>query len=255
MSRAVIDVELAAYLLRLADDNLVMGQRLAAYLTRGPELEEDLAIGNLALDHIGVAQHLYEYAAEAEGRGRSADDLAMLRTEREYTNCLLVEQPNGDFAHVMARQFLFDAYQLPLWHALARSRNERLGGIAAKAEKEARYHLRHSSSWLTKLGDGTTESHQRMQAGVDAMWRFTGELFESDGLEGDLAMDGVATDVTQLRPDWDAEVDRVFAVANLERPGDPYQASGGRDGMHTEHLGHLLAEMQWMQRSHPGLAW
>lgn len=255
MSRVIVDVELAAYLLRLADDNVVLGQRLAAYLTRGPELEEDLAIGNLALDHIGVAQHLYEYTAEAEGQGRSADDLAMLRSEREFSNCLLVEQPNGDFAHVMARQFFFDAYQLLLWEALTRSRNERLRGIAAKAEKESRYHLRHSSGWLVKLGDGTAESHERMQAGVDAMWRFTGELFESDGLEIDLTMDGVAIDASQLRPDWDARVDTVFAAADLQRPEDPYQASGGRRGMHTEHLGHLLAEMQWMQRSYPGLAW
>jgi ring-1,2-phenylacetyl-CoA epoxidase subunit PaaC len=251
----VIDVELAAYVLRLADDNMVIGQRLGEYLTRAPELEEDLAVGNLALDHLGVAMHLYEYAAEAEGKDRSADDLAMLRSEREYSNCLLVEQPNGDFAGVMARQFFFDAYQLPLWGGLASSRNPRLGGIAAKAEKEARYHLRHSSGWVVKLGDGTAESHQRMQQGIDSMWRFTGELFERDPLETDLAMDGVAVDTAALRNDWDETVDRVLAEATLRQPEDPYQASGGRTGMHSEHLGHMLAEMQWMQRSYPGLEW
>lgn len=255
MSRVVIDVELSTYLLRLADDNMVIGQRLGEYLSRAPELEEDLAIGNLALDHIGVAQHLYEYVADVEGKDRSADDLAMLRTEREYTNCLLVEQPNGDFAHVMARQFLFDAYQLLLWGALAPSRNERLAGIAAKAEKEARYHLRHSSGWVVRLGDGNAESHHRMQDGIDAMWRFTGELFEVDGLEIDLSTDGVAADASKLQDAWQATIDQVLNEATLRQPEDPYQASGGRTGMHSEHLGHMLAEMQWMQRSYPGLEW
>ncbi len=255
MNKTAIDIELATYLLRLADDNMVIGQRLGEYLTRAPELEEDLAVGNLALDHIGVAQHLYEYAAEAEGKGRSADDLAMLRSEREYSNCLLVEQPNGDFANVMARQFFFDAYQLVLWGALAASHNPRLGGIASQAEKEARYHLRHSSGWVIKLGDGTAESHQRMQQGIDALWRFTAEPFEIDELEAELAMDCVATDASALRDDWETTVDRVLGEATLRRPEDPYQASGGRSGIHTEHLGHMLAEMQWMQRSYPGLEW
>jgi len=255
VNKTAIDIELATYLLRLADDNMVIGQRLGEYLTRAPELEEDLAVGNLALDHIGVAQHLYEYAAEAEGKGRSADDLAMLRSEREYSNCLLVEQPNGDFANVMARQFFFDAYQLVLWGALAASHNPRLGGIASQAEKEARYHLRHSSGWVIKLGDGTAESHQRMQQGIDALWRFTAEPFEIDELEAELAMDCVATDASALRDDWETTVDRVLGEATLRRPEDPYQASGGRSGIHTEHLGHMLAEMQWMQRSYPGLEW
>jgi ring-1,2-phenylacetyl-CoA epoxidase subunit PaaC len=255
VNRTAIDIELATYMLRLADDNMVIGQRLGEYLTRAPELEEDLAVGNLALDHIGVAQHLYDYAAEAEGKGRSADELAMLRSEREYSNCLLVEQPNGDFANVMARQFLFDAYQLLLWGALAASHDPRLGGIASQAEKEARYHLRHSSGWVIKLGDGTAESHQRMQQGIDTLWRFTAEPFEIDELEAGLAADGVATDASVLRDEWETKVDRVLGEATLRRPEDPYQASGGRSGMHTEHLGHLLAEMQWMQRSYPGLEW
>jgi len=255
VSSVAVDVELATYLLRLADDNMVLGQRLGEYLTEAPELEEDLAVGNLALDHIGVASHLYEYVGEAEGKGRSADDLAMMRSEREFSNCLLVEQPNGDFASVMARQFLFDAYQHLLWSRLATSRNARLAGISARAEKEARYHLRHSSGWVLKLGDGTEESHRRMQRGIDAMWRFTGELFETDDLESDLAMDGVGAMARDLTEDWNATVDAVLAAATLRRPEDPFQATGGRSGMHSEHLGHLLAEMQWMQRSFPGLEW
>lgn len=238
------------YLLRLADDNVVIGQRLSEYISRAPDLEEDLAVANIALDHIGVAQHLYTYAGEVEGAGRTEDDLAFGRTEREFSNALLVEQPHGGFGDLIARQFLFDAYQHELWEVLSASSDERLAGIAAKALKEARYHLRHSSSWVVRLGDGTEESHRRMQAGIDAMWRFTGELFETD--EVDLA---VGVDPATLRRGWDATVDEVLAEATLERPDDPYQASGGRRGMHTEHLGHLLAEMQWMQRTYPGLEW
>lgn len=255
MSSVAIDVELADYLTRLADDNLILGQRLAEYVSNAPELEEDLAIGNLSLDHLGVATHLYEYAGALEGKERSADDLAFLRSEREFTNLLLVEQPNQDFAHVIARQFLFDAYQVLLWGALAGSRNAQLAGISAKAEKEARYHLRHSSGWVVRLGDGTRVSHERMQAAITALWRFTGELTWSDQLESDLAADGVGVDAAGFRFDWDAKVDAVLLEATLQRPADPYQATGGRTGVHTEHLGHMLAEMQWMQRSYPGLAW
>jgi ring-1,2-phenylacetyl-CoA epoxidase subunit PaaC len=238
------------YLLRLADDNAVMAQRLSEYISFAPDLEEDLAVANIALDHIGVAQHLYTYAGEVEGAGRSEDDLAFGRSEREFSNALLVEQPHSGFGDLIARQFLFDAYQHELWEALSASSDERLAGIAAKALKEARYHLRHTSSWVVRLGDGTDESHRRMQAGIDAMWRFTGELFETD--EVDLA---AGVDPATLRRGWEATVDEVLGEATLERPQDPYQASGGRRGLHTEHLGHLLAEMQWMQRTYPGLEW
>ena len=156
---------------------------------------------------------------------------------------------------MIARQFLFDAYQLELWEALARSSDDRLAGMAAKALKEARYHLRHTASWVVRLGDGTDESHRRMQDAIDAMWRFTGELFEADDLEQQMAAEGVGVDPTTLREAWDATVDEVLAEATLQRPDDPYQASGGRNGMHSEHLGHLLAEMQWMQRTYPELQW
>ncbi len=241
---------LVTYLVRLADDNVVLGQRLSEYIASAPELEEDLAVANIGLDHIGVAQHLYTYAAEVEGEGRSEDDFAFWRTEREFTNVLLVEQPHEGFGELIARQFLFDAYQLELWDALSRSDDARLAGIAAKAVKEARYHLRHSSSWVIRLGDGTDDSHRRIQDGIDAMWRFTGELFETD--EVDLA---AGVDPATLRQAWDGTVDAVLAEATLHRPEDPYQATGGRHGVHTEHLGHLLAEMQWMQRTYPGLEW
>ena len=246
---------LMTYLVRLADDNVVLGQRLSEYIGKAPDLEEDLAVANIGLDHIGIAQHLYTYAAEVEGAGRTEDDFAFWRTERQFTNTLLVEQPHEGFGELIARQFLFDAYQVELWEALSRSSDDRLAGIAAKALKEARYHLRHTASWMVRLGDGTDESHRRMQDAIDAMWRFTGELFEADDLDRQLAAEGVGVDPTTLRQAWDATVDEVLAEATLQRPDDPYQASGGRNGMHSEHLGHLLAEMQWMQRTYPELQW
>jgi ring-1,2-phenylacetyl-CoA epoxidase subunit PaaC len=246
---------LVTYLLRLADDNVILGQRLGEYISRAPDLEEDLAVANIALDHIGVAQHLYTYAGELEGDGRAEDDFAFLRSERDFTNALLVEQPHRGFGDLIARQFFFDAYQLELWAALSESSDERLAGIAAKAVKEARYHLRHSSSWMIRLGDGTEESHQRIQRSVDGLWRFTGELFEADSIERELSDEGVAVDSGTLRTAWEGTVTRVLAEAKLERPDDPYQATGGRRGVHGEHLGHLLAEMQWMQRTYPDLTW
>ena len=255
MTITAIAAPLLKYLVRLADDTLVLGQRLSEYIASAPEIEEDLAVANIGLDHIGVAQHLFSYAAEVEGEGRTEDDFAFWRTEREFTNALLVEQPHEGFGELIARQFLFDAYQLELWEALSRSSDERLAGIAAKALKEARYHLRHTSSWVVRLGDGTDESHRRMQDAIGAMWRFTGELFEADDLDRQMADEGVGVDPTTLHQAWTATVDEILAEATLHRPDDPYQASGGRSGMHSEHLGHLLAEMQWMQRTYPGLQW
>jgi ring-1,2-phenylacetyl-CoA epoxidase subunit PaaC len=246
---------LATYVVRHADDNVVLGQRLSEYVSRAPELEEDLAIANFALDHIGVAQHLFTYAATVENDGRDADDLAMLRSEREYTNLLLVEQPHSDFADVMVRQFLFDAYQLPLWRSLAESVDDTIAGIAQRAAKEATYHLRHSSGWVVRLGDGTDESHRRMQNALERMWRFTGEMFAADDLDRQMADEGVGVDPSTLRDEWQSKVDSVLEDATLARPEDPYQASGGRTGIHTEHLGTLLAEMQWMQRAYEGLTW
>jgi ring-1,2-phenylacetyl-CoA epoxidase subunit PaaC len=241
------------YLLRHADDNLVLSQRLSEYISYAPELEEDLAVANIALDHLGVAMHLLEHVVS--GNGGSADDLAFHRSEREYTNVLLVEQPNEDFAHIMTRQFFFDSYQLGLWEALSRSSDETLAGIAAKAAKEATYHLRHSRAWMIRLGDGTEESHERTQAAIDALWRYSAELFEADELDATMVAAGIGVEPASLRTAWEDRVDKTLREATLSRCDDDYQRSGGRSGFHTEHLGHLLSEMQWMQRSYPGLQW
>lgn len=246
---------MVGFLLRHADDNLVLGQRLGEYISLAPELEEDLAVANVALDHIGVAMHLYEYAAELEGGDASADGYAMLRSEREYMNALLVEQPNSDFASIVARGFFFSLYQTLLWDQLASSKDERLRGIAARALKEATYHQTHDRRWLVTLGDGTQESHTRIQGAVDGLWRFTAELFESVPGDEELIGSGIIGDVAMLKARFDSEVDAALEEATLSRPSDPYQATGGRTGMHSEFLGHLLAEMQWMQRTYPGATW
>ncbi len=243
------------YLIRHADDNLVLSQRLSEYISHAPELEEDLAVANIALDHLGVAMHLLEYAAASNGNEKTADELAFMRPEREYANALLVEQPNDDFAHITTRQFFFDAYQVGLWNALSKSDDETLAGIAAKAAKEAAYHLRHSSSWMIRLGDGTQQSHARTQAAIDALWRYVDELFEADELDATVAAAGIGVDPGTLKASWEAVIDTTLDEATLSRCDDNYQRSGGRTGFHTEHLGHLLSEMQWMQRSYPGLQW
>jgi len=229
-----------AALLAHADDNLVLAQRLGDWISNAPELEEDIALGNIALDHLGVARALYTHAGAIEGSGRTEDDLAMRRSERDFMNVLLVEQPNGDFAHTMVRAFFFDAYQVELWADLVDSADRTLAGIAERALKEARYHLRHSSSWVIRIGDGTEESHRRAQEAVDALWRYTTELFEGE---------------PGYQVGWQRLISDVLDDARLSIPEDPYQRSGGRRGFHSEHLGHLLAEMQWMQRSYPGLEW
>ena len=246
---------LFTYLLRLADDNLVVAQRLGELVSWMPELEEDIAVANLALDHLGQARNLYTYAGEIEGAGRGEDALAMERTEREFLNAVLVEQPNGDFGQTMARQLFLDAYQVPLYEALSESTDQTLAGIADKAVKEARYHLKHSALWVTRLGDGTDESHRRMQAGVDAMWPFTGDLFAVDDVEAALVAEGIAADLGPVRDRFDDTVSSVLAQATLELPADPYQRLGGRTGFHTEHLGHLLPEMQELHRAHAGAKW
>lgn len=220
-----------------ADDNLVLAQRLGEWISNAPDLEIDIALGNIALDHLGVARALYTHAGEIEGRGRTEDDFAMRRTEREFLNALLVEQPNGDFARTVVRQFFFDTYQIRLWADLARSEDSAVAGIAARAAKEAAYHHEFSSSWVIRLGDGTDESHRRVQSGIDDLWRFTAELTASYDF------------------DWRRDVEDVIVEAGLVVPDDPFQRSGGREGYHTEHLGFLLAEMQWMDRAYPGMEW
>lgn len=229
------------FLLAHGDDNMVLAQRLGEWISRAPELEEDIAIGNIALDHLGVARALYTLAGRREGKGRTEDDMAMGRDERRYLNLLLVEQPNGDFAHTMVRQMLFDAYQLELWSHLAGCDDQELAGIAARALKEASYHFRHSSAWVVRLGDGTEESHRRARQALDRLWRFTGEMFEGES--------------ARYRPGWEERVGPVLEEATVTIPDHPQQRAGGRQGFHSEHLGPLLAEMQWMHRSYPGLEW
>lgn len=217
-----------------ADDNMVLAQRLGEWISRAPDLELDIALGNFGLDHLGLARNLYTRAGEIEGRGRDEDDFAMRRTEREYTNLLLVEQPNGDFAHTIVRQYFIDVYQYLLWPEVARSDDAVVAAIAGKAIKENAYHLEFSGSWMVRLGDGTDESNIRMQGAVDDLWRFTAE-FASDA--------------------WHDRVEDTLDRAGLAIPSDPYQQTGGRQGFHTEHLGFLLAEMQWMDRTYPEMNW
>jgi len=217
-----------------------MAQRLSGWVASAPDLETDIALANISLDHLGVARALLAHAGEMEGRGRSEDDLAMFRSEREFTNLLLCELPNGDFAYTITRQFLFDAYQLCLWERLSGHADATLAGVAAKAILEARYHFRFSSSWVLRLGDGTDESHRRMVVAIGDIWRFVDEMFDDD---------------PSLRPSWDRLVDPVLDEATLGKPSPSYQRRGGRQGIHTEHLGHMLAEMQSLARSYPGAAW
>ena len=245
----------AEYLLRLADDRLVLGHRLSEWCGHAPILEEDIALANLALDLVGQATHLLDLAAAREGRGRTADDLAYFRDAREFLTVQLVELPRGDFAFTIVRQFLFDVHDVLVLEALQQSTDGELAAIAAKAYKEARYHLRHSAEWMLRLGDGTEESRRRAQDALDELWRFTGELFLPDELDERLQASGVAPDLVALRERWEREVARVVDEATLRLPEDRSAARGGRRGLHTEHLGLMLAEMQSVARAHPGAKW
>ena len=251
--------ETAVYLLRLGDDALVLAQRLCEWAARAPQLEEDVALLNIGLDLLGQARSLLTLAGVREGRqgsaGRSEDDLAFLREERDFVNAQLMELDNGDFARTMARQLLVSAYQLPLWRALTSSADPDLAAVAGKAVKEVDYHLDHARSWVVRLGDGTDESHRRMQAGLDAVWPYAGELFERDELLDTLVAAGIAADPAELEPEWRRTVEAVVAEATLTLPDTTWRPSGGRRGLHTEAMGYLLAEMQHLHRSHPGVTW
>ena len=246
---------LLTYVLRHADDNLVLSHRMAQWASRAHDLEEDIALTNIGLDHLGQARSLYGYAAEIEGDDNNEDHFAYFRNERQFTNLLLVEQPNTDFAYTMARHLFFDAYQLGFWEALAESTDDVLRGTAQKALKECTYHWRHSSSWVTRLGDGTEASHVRIQGAIDSLWRFTAELHESDDIDRELSDAGVGVDVAPLREAWLGRIEQVLHGATLVMPTSDFQRSGGRNGLHTEHLGIMLAEMQSLARSHPGATW
>ena len=245
-------------LLRLGDDRLVLGHRLSEWCGHAPILEEDIALANVALDLLGQATLFLRRAGEVEGRGRDEDAFAYFREAVEFRNCLLVEQPNGDFAFTIARQFLFDVHAVITLDALSRSRNAEVAALAAKSLKEAKYHVRHSGEWMLKLGDGTDESHRRVQRALDELWRFTPELFVADGVAARLAAQGVAPDLPALRTQWESIVRDVVHRATLTLPHDASHSPhlrGGRSGMHSEHLGHLLAEMQIVARTHPGAKW
>lgn len=246
---------LAAYALRLGDDSLILGQRLGEWCGHAPALEVDLSLANVALDQIGQATHFLNLAGAIEGKGRDGDALAFRRDVMDFTNCLLVEQPNGDFAQTIARLFLFAHYQELLFTALSASKDERLAAIAAKAVKETAYHATLASDWVVRLGDGTEESKARMIAGLDWMWRFADELFVMDDVDAEVLRAGIGIDKAALRPAWDARIDAVLAEATLERPVSRRPVLGGRIGRHSEHLGHLLTEMQFLQRAYPGATW
>jgi ring-1,2-phenylacetyl-CoA epoxidase subunit PaaC len=249
------EAPLFAYTLRLADTALVLGHRLSEWAARGPTLEEDIALANLALDLIGQARLFYDYAAGVEGEGRDEDALAYLRDDSDYKNLLIAEQPNGDFAATMIRQFLYAAFAEPYFAALAKSRDETLAAIAAKAEKEMAYHLRHAGEWTIRLGDGTPESFARAQSALDDLAIFVDEFFEVDAIERGLIDEGVAPDPREIRATFDATLAHVFGEATLTPPSVKHGQSGGKHGRHTEHLGHLLAEMQVLHRAHPGVVW
>ena len=243
------------YVLRLADDALVLGHRLSEWSGRGPTLEEDIALTNIALDLVGQARSLLAYAGHIEGQGRDEDMLAYHRDAHQFLNAQLVERVNGDFAATMARQLFYSVFAEMLWSALKNSTSAELAGIAAKAEKECAYHVRHSSEWVIRLGDGTVESHARMQRAIDDAWMFTGELFEMDAVDHAMLASGIGIDRSALQQDWTNNVVGVLGLATLDRPRDGWMISGGRRGIHTEHLGPMLAQMQFLQRAYPGAVW
>jgi ring-1,2-phenylacetyl-CoA epoxidase subunit PaaC len=249
------DDALLAYVLRLGDNALILGQRLIEVVAAYPELEEELANANFALDYIGQARMFYSYAGELEGKGRSEDDFAFLRDENEYRNVLLIEQPNGHFGDTITKLVLFESFYLLQLQALIRCANVRVAEIAARAEKEIRYHLRHNSQWIVRLGDGTDESHERVQASVDNLWRFTGELFAPDEVDNLFEADFDGPDLFEVRKAWQSNVAAILADAMLTIPENQWMASGGKEGRHSEHLGFLVAEMQYLQRTHPGASW
>jgi ring-1,2-phenylacetyl-CoA epoxidase subunit PaaC len=243
------------YVLRLGDLSLVLGQRLGEWVGHSPALEEDLGLANVALDLIGQARLLLTYAGEVEGRGRGEDEIAFLREHGEYLNAILAEQPNGDFGQTIVRQVLIDAFQLEVYERMTTSSDERLAAIAAKSVKEVLYHLRYSGGWLVRLGDGTDESHARVQSALDNLWPYTVELFAEDELDRTMADRGVAPRLSDVQAAWLRRIDEILAEATLRRPKDRPHSWHGKRGQHSEHLGYILAEMQHLQRTYPGARW
>ncbi len=246
---------LLAYVTRLGDNALILSQRMIEAVTLYPELEEELANANFGLDYIGQARLFYSYAGKLEGQGRTEDDLAYLRDGHEYQNALLLEQPNGHFGDMMAREFLFESFYLLQLEALEQCSDAGVAEIAARAVKEIRYHLRHVSQWVVRLGDGTDESHARMQQAINDHWQFTGELFVADDIDAMICDSFDGPNLDTIRDLWHANVAAVLAEATLTKPEDGWMAAGGKQGHHSEHLGYLLAEMQHLQRVHLGASW
>lgn len=243
------------YILSLSDNALILSQRLGEWCGHGPVLEQDIAMTNIALDLLGQARMLYEHAGALEGKGRTDDDFAYFRDTHQFYNVQLVEQPNEDWAYTIARQFFFDAYHFPLWQALRQSKDTRLAEIAEKALKEVTYHLRFSSEWMVRLGDGTELSRQKIQTAVDDLWMYSGELTTPNASDRWAAETGIGPDLAHIKVLWTQKVDAVLGEATLVKPTGQWMQTGGKDGKHTEHLGFMLAEMQHLQRTYPGLTW
>jgi ring-1,2-phenylacetyl-CoA epoxidase subunit PaaC len=244
-----------AYVTRLGDNALLLGQRMVGLVAAYPELEEELANANFALDFIGQARMFYSYAGELEGQGRSEDDFAFLRDENEFRNFLLLEQPNGHFGDSITKLLLFETYYLLLLDSLQHCSEPRVVEIAVRAGKEIRYHLRHNRQWFVRLGDGTEESHERVQASLDGLWQFTGEMFAPDEIDNVFESEFDGPDLFSIREAWQSDIAAIVAEATLQLPEDGWMASGGKQGRHSEHFGYMIAEMQYLQRVHPGASW
>lgn len=246
---------LYTYLLRLGDNALIQSHRLSEWCSRGPILEEDLALTNIALDYIGRAQNLLQYAGSVEGKGHSADDLAYRRPEQAYLNHLIAELPKGDFAFTIAKQLFIATYEYLLYIELCQSKDETIAGIAGKAIKEVRYHWTHARDWCYRLGKGTVLSNEKLQKAVNDLWMFTQEQFESDAVEQMLCAEGIACNPQAIQLKWQEMIQDVLKASNVQIPQNNYMQTGGRKGVHTEHLGHILSEMQYLQRAYPDATW
>ncbi len=255
MTFAFTTMNKVQYIYTIADNALILGQRLGELCGHGPNLETDIAMTNISLDLFGQTRSYYQYAAGLLGDGATEDTIAFLRPEREYKNVLLVEQPNTDFAYSIGRQFLFDVFHLLLLEKLQFSKDETLSAIAQKSIKEVQYHTRFSSDWIKRLGDGTAESKQKMQTAINDLWTFTDELFHQTGADQDMVAQGIGVDVTLLKNDYYKKVNEILTIATLEIPEVKYFQKGGKQGIHTEHMGYLLADMQYMQRTFPNMTW
>ncbi len=247
--------QLIQYIVRLGDDSMILGHRLSELCGHGPALEIDMALTNISLDLFGQTRNYFTYAAELEGKGRTEDDFAYKRDIREFGNVLLTEQPNDDFAYVIARQFFFDSYHLPFLERLKNSKDERLAAIAAKSFKEVSYHLRFSTEWMKRLGGGTDESHSRLQTAVTDLWDYVGEMWQETDLDKELNQAGFAPDLKEVAKEAKAHIQDVLAEANIQAPDSTWSHSGGKKGIHSEHMGFILSDFQWMQRTYPNMEW